>query len=124
MINNEQKLYKVKINNLNFLAGPFVTDATIEIEVNEAEYLKTRSRKFTEVWYWNAELQCFEAITSPYTAALRFAREFECFQLMNRSPLWFMTLSEEQQKELKQWYQDWLDVTETGIIPEKPEWLE
>ena len=120
----ETKKYVRVINNLNFLASPFVTDATREIEVSEAEYLKTTSCKLTEVWQWNEELEIFEAITSPYTDALRFAREWECFQLMNRSPLWFMSLSTEKQEELKKWYQAWLDVTETGVVPTKPDWLE
>jgi hypothetical protein len=43
---------------------------------------------------------------------------------MNRSPLWFMSLSTEKQDELKKWYQAWLDVTETGVVPTKPDWLE
>lgn len=119
----EIKKYTRLINKLNFLASPYVTDATREIEVNEEEYLKTTSCKLTEVWYWNEELQTFEAITSPYLDALRFAREIECFSLMNRSPLWFMSLSTEKQEELKEWYQAWLDITETQEVPKKPDWL-
>ena len=33
------------------------------------------------------------------------------------------TLSEGQLSELKNWYQAWLDGTNTQTIPEKPEWL-
>jgi hypothetical protein len=42
---------------------------------------------------------------------------------MNRSPLWFMSLTSEQQKEVTEWYQAWLDITETQEVPEKPSWL-
>jgi hypothetical protein len=42
---------------------------------------------------------------------------------MNKSPLWFMSLSPAQQKELTDWYKAWLDVTEIQEIPEKPTWL-
>lgn len=53
---------------------------------------------------------------------LRFKRE-ECFEIINRGKLWYDTLSETQIKELKEWYKNWLDVTKTKTIPQKPEWL-
>lgn len=54
---------------------------------------------------------------------LRLLRERECFKYINRGPLWYDTLSEEQTKELKKWYADWLDATDTKSVPQKPEWL-
>ena len=54
---------------------------------------------------------------------LRAQREIECFPIINRGALWYNTLTEEQEAELQVWYQAWLDVTETKVIPEKPEWL-
>lgn len=56
-------------------------------------------------------------------ATLRLRREEECFAVINRSPLWFNTLTEEQKSELQIWYQAWLDVTETRIVPGTPTWL-
>lgn len=56
-------------------------------------------------------------------AKLRALRETECFSVINRSTLWYNTLSEEQKIELNTWYHAWLDVTETLLVPEKPEWL-
>ena len=117
------KTHTVYINKLNLLQSPYVHDATIPVEVSEVEYNKIRTHKFYEAWQWNPELQHFELITSPHLSALREARNIECFSLMNRSPLWFMTLSQEQQQELIEWYQAWLDVTETLEVPKKPEWL-
>lgn len=118
------KTYTVYINKLNLLQSPYVTDATVPLEISETEYNKVnKGHKFYEAWYWNSEIQQFELITSPSLKALREARNIECFSLMNRSPLWFMTLTAEQQKELTEWYQAWLDVTETQEVPKKPDWL-
>ena len=54
---------------------------------------------------------------------LRRLREIHCFSVINRGQLWYDTLTETQKQELKVWYQAWLDVTETKVIPEKPSWL-
>ena len=54
---------------------------------------------------------------------LRRRREVECFAIINRGKLWYDTLTEKQMVELKDWYIAWLDVTDTLIIPNKPNWL-
>jgi hypothetical protein len=54
---------------------------------------------------------------------LRQQREKICFSIINRGELWYSRLTEEQKNELNIWYDAWLDVTETQIIPETPEWL-
>lgn len=54
---------------------------------------------------------------------LRILREKECFSIINRGKLWYDCLSEEQIFELRKWYRDWLNVTETEIIPIRPDWL-
>ena len=54
---------------------------------------------------------------------LRQQRETECFSIINRGKLWYDNLTEEQLIELQTWYKSWLDVTETKIIPEKPNWI-
>lgn len=54
---------------------------------------------------------------------LRHRREKECFNVINRSSLWYGTLTDEQKSELQSWYQEWLDVTDTLVVPTKPEWL-
>lgn len=55
---------------------------------------------------------------------LRNQREVECFSIINRGKLWYDSLDENQTIELNTWYQAWLDVTETRVIPIRPEWLE
>lgn len=56
-------------------------------------------------------------------AQLRIERDAECFSVINRGWLWYDTLTEKQTKELRKWYKDWLDVTETKKKPDKPSWL-
>lgn len=118
-----QKKYTVYINNLNYLQSPFIADAARPLEITEEEFLKTQEFTTGSAWCWNEELQTFEQVTTPNLTALRLARNLECFNLINRSPLWLDSLTEEQRNELKTWYQNWLDVTETLQIPTKPTWL-
>lgn len=54
---------------------------------------------------------------------LRELREQECYKIVNRGQLWYGTLSLSQLAELTKWYKDWLDVTKTLEIPEKPDWI-
>lgn len=56
---------------------------------------------------------------------LRQRREHECFSVINRGNAWYLinVNTEDRQLELQEWYQSWLDVTETKVIPEKPEWI-
>lgn len=54
---------------------------------------------------------------------LRVEREVQCFQVINRGQLWYDNLTDTQKQELKVWYNAWLDVTETRVIPTKPKWL-
>ena len=54
---------------------------------------------------------------------LRSQREKMCFKVINRGELWYSKLTAKQKKELCAWYDAWLNVTDTQIIPEKPLWL-
>jgi len=54
---------------------------------------------------------------------LRFRREHECFAKINRGVLWYETLSVAQKAELQLWYEKWLNVTDTLIVPKNLEWL-
>lgn len=54
---------------------------------------------------------------------IRHRREVECFPIVNRGHLWYEKLSKKKKEELEEWYQAWLDATNTGVVPEKPAWL-
>lgn len=58
-----------------------------------------------------------------YIPLYRRMREKDCFPVINRGSFWYNTLTETQKNEIQAWYQEWLDVTETLILPHKPTWL-
>lgn len=62
-------------------------------------------------------------IVDNYKDKLRERREKECFSVINRGVLWYDRLTKAQINELYHWYQRWLDVTITGVVPPKPSWL-
>lgn len=53
----------------------------------------------------------------------RQLRENVCYPIVNRGKLWYDHLTLAQQTELNDWYEAWLDVTETHIIPDTPAWV-
>ena len=55
--------------------------------------------------------------------ALRRRRDDECFSVINRGALWYDRLTEVQRAELDEWYDAWLNVTETKEVPKTPDWL-
>lgn len=65
------------------------------------------------------EILKYEATIEKY----RTHRAKECFPIINRGQFWYDTLTDEQKSELCVWYHNWLDVTKTQTIPEKPIWL-
>lgn len=58
-----------------------------------------------------------------FNEELRLKRQKLCFTYINRGELWYNRLSDTQKNELDTWYQAWLDVTDTKVIPTAPEWL-
>jgi hypothetical protein len=53
---------------------------------------------------------------------LRDLRQKECFAYADR-PLWYNNLSQEQKTQVDEWYNAWLNVTTTFVIPEKPSFI-
>ena len=54
---------------------------------------------------------------------LRETRSQKCFSIVNRGQMWYNRLTESQKQELQDWYEAWLNVTDTLVEPETPEWL-
>lgn len=77
------------------------------------------------------ETEDFKNLLKKYELGqLRSRRESECFSIINqnfivdgKSVTWFDTLTEKQKVDASIWVQQWRDVTETNVIPDKPEWL-
>ena len=65
-----------------------------------------------------------ETLLQKELSDLRAKREAECFTVINRGKLWYDLLTFEQEKELADWYEAWLNVTITKTIPERPVWVD
>ena len=90
------------------------------VEVAGVEYQPAREETeeiYVYVPYTDEELKNIQI------EELRHKREIECFSIVNRGALWYNTLTQNQFEELNQWYIEWLNVTETLVEPQKPEWL-
>lgn len=92
------------------------------------EILPTESVEAKPAWDEYEDIQVY----IPYTAEeleaieinkLRTRREAECFPIINRGKLWYNRLTAEQESELNNWYNAWLNVTETKVAPAAPSWI-
>lgn len=54
---------------------------------------------------------------------IRIDRNIQCFSIVNRGPVWYNLLTDEQANEMNQWYLAWLNAPDTGVIPKRPSWL-
>lgn len=118
---------KVKINKDGLLSSPEVSDAENEIEVDDSLREQLSSIPYFYDWQykdgeWN--LVSLDSYMKDDENYLRRRRQKACFKFLDgKSQMWYRMLSEDQTKELKQWYQAWLDVTKTKVIPETPSWI-
>lgn len=97
----------------------------IQITDEEFDYLICQQNKGKELKVENGKVVATEhqVTEEEILNSLRYKREQECFPIINRGQLWYNKLTPEQIEELDQWYNDWLNVTETKVEPSKPEWL-
>ena len=113
---------KVKINNEGYLESLDITDATIEVEVDLDTYYTLLSVK--NGYNWQYKNNVWTEVPLLAEKNLRALRKTNCFRLIdNKSQLWWNRLTKVQLNELEIWYDAWLKVTDTKIIPDKPEWL-
>lgn len=65
-----------------------------------------------------------EELTERNREEIRTRRVAECFAVVNRGKIWYDRLSEEQETELADWYEAWLNAPETLVVPDRPEWMD
>lgn len=118
---------KVKINKDGLLSSPEVADATTEIEVDDSLEEQLALIPFFHDWQYKDgkwTLVSLDEYNKDNDDYLRRRRQKACFKFLDgKSQMWYMTLGDEKTKELKTWYQAWLDVTDTHVIPETPSWI-
>lgn len=77
-----------------------------------------------EAWDEYEDILVYHPFTEDeYVDYLRSQREDICFSVINRGAAWYARLTPEQNEELQNWYQEWLDVTETKVKPKTPDWI-
>lgn len=101
---------------------------SITIELSDEQFNSHFIQNYKAYQYINNQLIFDEnyqqkLIEEDNKERIRTLRETECFTKIDRSPMWYASLTTEQIQELEQWYQEWLDAPETLEIPNKPEWL-
>lgn len=110
------------------LSFAFVGDMVGGIEVPDPKDMEQFLQRFYAYQLTDGELHYnheeYTAVqTEEQKRILRKRRETECFCVVNRGQLWLESISPQQLSELRQWYQAWLDVTETMVAPDRPMWL-
>ena len=77
-----------------------------------------------KAWDEYEDIQVYHPYTEEeYVEYLRAERERICFPVINRGTAWYARLTPEKNEELQEWYQAWLDVTETKVKPQTPTWV-
>lgn len=125
------KTYYVHINEKNYITGWsedfFVEENRIAVEVDEEIYedfeLYFDGYRALNGKAIKDETAYEESVKERQRAIIRYTRETDVFPIINRGGIWYDTLTEQEKSDLMEWYQAWLDATETLIIPEKPAWL-
>lgn len=90
----------------------------------EVELIEPVVEPAKEAWDEYEDVLVYHPYTDEeYVEYLRAEREAICFSVINRGAAWYNRLTPEQNDELQEWYQAWLDVTETKVKPETPTWV-
>lgn len=89
-----------------------------DFEMNYRSYHLSNNGKLVKSDDKQKEIEDQRVVTD-----LRKQREKICFPYINRGALWYEFLTDEQKEELKVWYQQWLEVTDTRVVPDTPTWL-
>ena len=113
----------IRINENGYVESPYIQDATIEMEITEDQFEQISTFGFNTNWrYLDGEFVLESLMDND---SLRARRQRECFNIVdNRSQLWWNKLTDVQRNEIEEWYEAWLSVTETKVIPQKPSWLD
>lgn len=120
---------KIKTNNEGFIdsyatIGEILDSTDIDAPADLDHFERNfRAYRIKDGALFFDEAQATVIQTEEENEQLRIERDAECFSVINRGWPWYDTLTEKQTKELRKWYKDWLDVTDTRKKPDRPSWL-
>ena len=100
---------------------PLQDDEVYLEDVNDLIILKIQSG-LTK--YIDSEFDYTNNNENIYKQALKDYRQTHVFDIINRGNVWFNTLTIAQKAQLNTWYQSWLNVDTTLVVPETPTFLE
>lgn len=110
------------INSDGWLQSPYFHDCKIKLDVSEEDDKKLNNFQKYHNWRYKNNQWALECIDEDNW--FRLQRQRKCFDVIdNKSNMWYQLLTPEQNTELKQWYQDWLNITKTKVEPKTPIWL-
>lgn len=130
-----QKVLQFKLNKDGFIdefmlpGGEAILPEGISLELADDFDIEDFKQHYSAYQFKNNKLERNEeqlplVIKEQNDNELRLTRQRECFSVINRGSLWYDFLTLEQKEELREWYQAWLEVTDTNEIPQKPLWLD
>lgn len=130
-----QKVLQFKLNKDGFIdefmlpGGEAILPEGISLELADDFDIEDFKQHYSAYQFKNNKLERNEeqlplVIKERNDNELRLMRHRECFSVINRGSFWYDFLTLEQKEELREWYQAWLEVTDTNEIPQKPLWLD
>ena len=114
---------KIQIDKNGYIQNFVIVgeSSTCNIEVDEPEDFSID--RFQE-WKYDGEKLVYDIEQAKVLQAernkdeIRFERQRVCFPVVNRGQFWYDTLTQSEKNKIREWYQQWLDAPETGVIPD------
>lgn len=114
---------KIQIDKNGYIQNFVIVgeSSTCNIEVDEPEDF---SIDRFQAWKYDGEKLVYDVEQAKVLQAernkdeIRFERQRVCFPVVNRGQFWYDTLTQSEKNEIREWYQQWLDAPETGVIPD------
>lgn len=94
------------------------------IEIDELDVPDDFFKDYLKYSYRDKKLFKHSTLSSREQENIRSKRIKECFSIINRGKAWYDMLNAEEKEELGKWYHEWLDATDTGVIPDLPSFLD
>lgn len=116
---------RLQLDENNMLTG-YIVFSEFEDDgiLYENELPDNFTKEYYKYKYENGKLIKTNIITEREKEKIRNLRKVECFSIVNRGGAWYKLLTAEMEEEFIKWYKEWLDATDTGVIPKRPTWLD